>query len=116
MANKKEETTAERLARMKKEQEAAKAGKDTELVGQLTHTSDGEPDFAAIAEQLKAQSKKRADKGANEDYVKMTLYVEKDVAAAFRALASRHGLQKEYTNEALKDFIKKKSRELGIQE
>lgn len=113
MSNQKE-TTAERLARMKKEQEAAKAGKDTELVGQLTHTSDGEPDYAEIAAKLQEQSGKQ-DKGANEDYIKMTLYVEKDVAAAFRALANRHGLQKEYTNAALRDFIAKKVKELGLE-
>ena len=51
----KNETAAERIARMKREkEEAEKAAKEkktatTELVGQLTHDDDGAPDFTEIA-------------------------------------------------------------------
>ncbi len=109
--SKQKETTEERLARMKKEQEAAKAGKDTELVKQLTHESTGEPDFNEITKKLKARKEKEA-KSKNDGYTKTTIYVRTDVLEAFDALQTRHGQRKEMLNEALMDYIQKKTREL----
>ena len=57
----KNESAAERLERLKKEKEAAKVlNRDTPLVEQLTHESDGEPDFNAIAEKLEERKKTEA--------------------------------------------------------
>lgn len=114
MSNNKE-SAAERIARMKREKEAAKeTSKDTaDLVGQLTHEKDGEPDFAAIAKRLEERKASEA-KGENEGHVKMTIYVRSDVAEAFNALITKRGQQKEFVNQALMDFIQKKIRELDM--
>lgn len=116
------ETAQERLARMKKEKEeaakrAAQGGKQTptttELVGQLTHENDGAPDFTEVAAKLEAIKAQEA-KGENEGHVKMTIYVRADIARSFNALITKRGQQKQYVNQALSDFIVKKSKELGL--
>lgn len=105
------ETVQERLARMAKEKKEATTNKD--LVGQLHHESDGETDFSKLAEKLEERKAKEA-KGENEGHVKMTIYVREDIAKAFNALITKRGQQKEFTNQALSDFIQKKSRELNL--
>lgn len=114
MSNK-NNSAIERLERMKREKEAAKAAskESTELVSQLTHESDGEPDFSAIAEKLEERKAQEA-KGENEGHVKMTIYVEEKLARSFYALITRRGQQKEFVNQALADFVQKKARELGL--
>lgn len=111
------ETAAERLARMKREKEAADAAsqdeKGTGLVGQLTHENDGSPDFTDLAAKLEERKAQEA-KGENEGHVKMTIYVREDIARSFNALITKRGQQKQYVNQALSDFIQKKSRELGL--
>ena len=113
----KHESAAERIARMKKEKEAAQqANQDrqgTDLVNQLTHETDGAPDFTEIAKKLEERKAMEA-KGENEGYVKMTIYIREDIAKGFNALITKRGQQKEYANQALADFIQKKSRELGL--
>lgn len=112
------ETAAERIARMKHEKEAAtetSKGATSDLVGQLTHTDDGEPDFAEIARKLEERQAVEK-KGENEGFVKMTIYVRQDIAKAFSALITKRGQQKEFTNRALADFVAKKIRELDMDE
>lgn len=110
----KNESAAERLERLKKEKEAAKVlNRETPLVEQLTHESDGEPDFNAIAKKLE-ERKEREAKGENEGHVKLTIYIRKDIADAFNALITKRGQQKEYANQAFKDFIEKKVKELDL--
>ncbi len=115
--SKSKETVAEKLARMQREKEeaAAKAGGNDApgLVSQLTHENDGAPDFAGIAEQLK-QRKAMEPQGENANHVKMTIYVREDLHDSFAALCTKRGDQKTYINQAIADFILKKSRELGI--
>lgn len=112
--SKNNESAVERLARMKREKEAAKAtAPDTDLVGQLTHENDGEPDFTEIAKKLQERKAQEA-KGENDGYVKMTIYIREDIAASFNALITKRGQQKEFANQAFSDFVAKKIRELGI--
>lgn len=120
--SKQRETAQERIARMQRErQQAEKAAKEsqsaqtqtTELVGQLTHESDGEPDFAELAEKLEARKEKEA-RGENEGHVKMTIYVEENLAKSFNALITKRGQQKQYINQALREFVQKKAKELGL--
>lgn len=111
--SKSKETTEERLARMKREQEEAKASNDTELVNHLTHESDGKPDFAAIVDKLSNRKEQEA-KGENDDCVKMTIYIQEDIAKGFNALCVRRGDQKRHANQALADYIIRKSKELGL--
>ena len=116
-----QETAAERIARMKKEKEAAakkaaEAGnqnQNAELIGQLTHENDGSPDFSELAKKLEERKAMEA-KGENEGYVKMTIYIRQDIADSFNALITKRGQQKEFANQAFADFIQKKSRELGL--
>ena len=113
----KHESAAERIARMKKEKEAAqqanpeKQGPD--LVNQLTHETDGAPDFTEIAKKLEERKAQEA-KGENEGFVKMTIYIREDIANSFNALITKRGQQKEFANQAFSDFIAKKARELGL--
>lgn len=113
----KKETAAERIARMKKEKEAAQAAsqenKKEDLVGQLTHENDGSPDFTELAKKLEERKAQEA-KGENEGHTKMTIYVRDDIYKSFNALITKRGQQKQFINQALSDFIQKKSRELGL--
>lgn len=112
--NNKKETAAERLERMQREKQAAKEQNDTaNLVSQLTHESDGEPDFTAIAEKLKERKAKEA-KGENQGYTKMTIYIRDDIFDSFNALITKRGQQKEFANQAFSDFVSKKIRELDL--
>lgn len=114
MSSNQKESTAERLERMKREKEAAReAAGGSDLVSHLTHESTGEPDFGAIAEKLEARKAIEA-KGENEGYVKMTVYVREDVARSFNALITKRGQQKEFCNQAIKEFVQKKTKELGL--
>lgn len=112
MSNEKE-TAQERMARMKREREAAKKAGDSQIVEQLTNESTGEPDFSEIAKKLKAR-KKQETKGENDGYTKMTIYIRDDIAESFNALITKRGQQKEFANQALSDFVSKKIRELGL--
>lgn len=120
MSNQKE-TVKERLARLQREKEEAEAKAKAEagekdpasLVSQLTHEDNGEPDFSEIAKKLQERKEQEA-KGENEDHVKLTIYVRKDIYDSFNALITKRGQQKQFVNQALSDFIQKKARELGI--
>lgn len=84
-----------------------------ELDGQLTHESGGEPDFAELAVKLEERKQKEA-RGENDGHVKMTIYVEENLAKSFNALITKRGQQKQFINEAIRDFVQKKAKELGL--
>lgn len=108
------ESAAERIAKLKKEKEAAKANNENkEIVSQLTHESTGEPDFADLAQKL-SERKEAKKTSVMANTVKYTVYVDEDVAKAFDALCLKRGDQRKYVNAALKDFVLRKSRELEI--
>lgn len=118
--SKQRETAQERIARMQRErQQAERAAKEnqstqtTELIGQLTHESDGEPDFAELAKKLEERKAVEA-RGENEGHVKMTIYVEENLAKSFNALITKRGQQKQFINQAIRDFVQKKAKELGM--
>lgn len=111
MSNKKTESVEERLERMKREKEAAKASAPSEIINNLTN--EAETDFSEIAKKLEERKAAEA-KGENEGYQKMTIYVRDDIARSFNALITKRGQQKEFVNQALSDFIKKKAKELGM--
>ncbi len=115
MSKDKNNTSAiERLANLKKEQEEAKAtSAKGDLVNQLAHENDGKPDFSDLAQKLQERQEQVA-KGENEGYVKMTIYIEENLAAAFNALITKRGQQKEFANAAFRDFVQKKAKELGL--
>lgn len=113
----KKESVAAKLARMQRETGEAGPGDpitNTDLVAQLTHEEAGEPDFAKLAEKLEARKEAEKKPSANENTVKFTIYVEKDIANAFKALCTERGDQKRYATQAFAEFVEKKVKELGL--
>lgn len=110
---KKTNSAIDRINQLKKTQEAAKATKDTDIVNQLAHEDNGEPDFTEIAKKLEAIKAEEA-RGENDGYVKLTIYIREDIVKSFNALITKRGQQKEFANQAFKDFVQKKARELGL--
>lgn len=114
---KEKESVKDRLARMQQEAAARAAAEEAtgknDLVGQLTHETDGEPDFAELAEKLE-ERKAKESRSENEGHVKMTIYVDESLAKSFNALITKRGQQKQFINQAIKDFVIKKSKELGV--
>lgn len=100
------ETVQERIVGYAWEEEATQ-------VGQLDHENDGEPDFAELAVKLEERKQKEA-RGENDGHVKMTIYVEENLAKSFNALITKRGQQKQFINEAIRDFVQKKAKELGL--
>ena len=112
----KKETVAEKLARLQRESGEVKPAdpvENADLVAQLTHEETGEPDFTEIAKKLEERKAQEA-KSENDGYVKMTIYIREDIAASFNALITKRGQQKEFANQAFRDFVAKKIRELGL--
>jgi hypothetical protein len=108
----------ERIERLKREQEEAAAKgntiADTNLVEQLTHEDVGQPDFAAIADKLKANLDAEKEPSFLEGTTKFTIYVDNDVAEAFKSLCIKRGDQRRYATQAFSDFVIKKMKELGL--
>ena len=108
----------ERIAQMQraKEEAAAQGGtiEDSTLVDQLAHEDAGEPNFAAIAEKLKERQDAEKEPTFLEGTTKFTIYVDNDVADAFKALCVKRGDQRRYATQAFADFISKKIQELGL--
>ena len=110
------ETVSEKLARLQRETENAAPADpivNTDFVDQLAHEDAGEPDFAELAKKLEERKAQEA-KGENEGYVKMTIYVEEKLAKSFNALITKRGQQKQFVNQALREFVQKKAKELGL--
>lgn len=111
--SRKGEKAIDRIQRLKSENRAA-PGK--ELVGQLTHEATVGEDFEVLARKLKERQRAEKEPGLNDPdkYVKYTIYVEKPVAEAFQALCLKRGDQRRHANQALKEFVEKKAKELGL--
>ena len=107
------ETMHERMERLKREKEAAKATEEqkTTLLSQLTHQTDATTDFEKITEEFeKLQENKQP--GANEGYTKDTIYIKDSLYKAFNALCVNRGDKKKHVNQALEDYVMKMYREL----
>lgn len=114
----KNKNALDRIAQMQRAQEEAAAKGDTiadsSLVNQLAHEDAGHPDFAAIAEKLKERQDAEKEPTFLEGTTKFTIYVDNDVAEAFKALCVKRGDQRRYATQAFSDFIAKKVKELGL--
>lgn len=71
-------------------------------------------DLSDLKKKLEMR-KVQEERGENDGYQKMTIYIRDDIAEAFNALITKRGQQKEFANIAIADFIKKKAKELGIE-
>lgn len=114
----KNRSALDRIEQMKREQEEAAAKKNTaantDLVEQLTHEDAGEPNFANIAEKLKERQDAEREPSFLDGTTKFTIYVDNDVAEAFKALCVKRGDQRRYATQAFSDFVTKKVKELGL--
>lgn len=113
----KNRSALDRIEQMKREQEAAakkNTAANTDLVEQLTHEDAGDPDFAAIADKLKANLDAEKEPSFLEGTTKFTIYVDNDVAEAFKALCVKRGDQRRFATQAFADFVNKKVKELGL--
>jgi hypothetical protein len=108
---------ADKLARMQKETGEARVADpihNADLVTQLTHEDAGEPNFADIAKKLQKRQEAEKEPSFLESTVKFTIYVDADVAAAFKALCIERGDQRRFATQAFSDFVTKKIKELGL--
>lgn len=81
------------------------------VIDGLVSKEEEKPDFKKMAEEL-SRRKEEETSGANQDHVKDTIYVQKDLYDAFNSLCVKHGDKKRYVNEALADYVQKKYKEL----
>ena len=108
---------ADKLAQMQKETGEARTADpitNTDLVAQLTHEDAGEPNFADIAQKLQNRLDAEKEPSFLEGTTKFTIYVDNDVAEAFKALCVKRGDQRRYATQAFSDFVIKKMKELGL--
>lgn len=96
----------EKLERLK----GKKDGK-TEVIDEFIGNKDEVSQMAQIAEALKKQ-KEQEQSSLNENYVKDTIYIQQDIHAAFNALCIKQGDKKKYANEAFRDFVMKKYKQM----
>ena len=95
----------------KQKEEVGKNKKD--VVNNIVTGEDSEVNFKEIANQLKERKENEAESLNDPNlYVKDTIYIEKDIYEAFNALCLKRGDKKQFTNEALRDYVKKKYKEL----
>ena len=92
-----------KLQKLKEKKDLKPTGAST-LAEEFTH--EKEKSFAQIAEDLKAR-KVEMSRTKNDDYVKDTIYIRKDIYEAFNALCIKQGDKKKFTNEALMDYVLK---------
>lgn len=101
----------DRLSNIQQSKETIGNGDRSELVDKLVTHEVETIDMAAIAEALQ-QQRTEEPVGANDGYTKDTLYIENDLFRAFNALCVKRGDKKRFANEAIRDFVLKKFREL----
>lgn len=108
---------ADKLAQMQKETGEARTADpihNANLVEQLTHEDAGEPNFADIAQKLQSRMDAEKEPSFLDGTTKFTIYVDNDVAEAFKALCIKRGDQRRYATQAFSDFVIKKMKELGL--
>lgn len=102
----------EKLKELEKQKEEVGKNKK-EVVNNIVTGEDSEVNFKEIANQLKERKENEAESLNDPNlYVKDTIYIEKDIYEAFNALCLKRGDKKQFTNEALRDYVKKKYKEL----
>ena len=72
-------------------------------VEEVVQDQEEKIDFAAIAAELEQQEEELP--GANENCVKTTLYLDRDVFAAFQRLTTGRGEKKKAANAAISAWV-----------
>lgn len=95
----------------KKENESNKP----DVVNTIVTGKEEKPNFSEIAAQLEERKRKlkEGETGANDGYVKDTIYIRKDLWEAMQALCIEKGDKKNHVNAAYEDYISKMHRLLS---
>lgn len=101
----------DRLNGIQQAKQEINGGSRSEFVEKLVTNEVETIDMAAIAEELQ-QQRTEEPVSANDGYTKDTLYIENDLFRAFNALCVKRGDKKKFANEAIRDFVLKKYREM----
>lgn len=104
------------IEKQKKKEEKKRPDVDKSIV-------DGDAADNKLTE-IAVELKKRKDEynprskgsGFRDNYVKDTIYIERDIYEAFNALCLEYGDKKRYANQAFKDFVIKKHGEIKKEE
>lgn len=101
-----------RLAGLQKEKEAI-VGNPSKVINGIVNQEQEAPDFAKIAEELQKRHEEEA-KSLNdpEEFVKDTIYIQKNIYIAFNSLCLKRGDKKQFVNQALADYIQKRYKEI----
>lgn len=94
-----------RLEAMKKNNESGTnpAGR---VIDGITRQEEEKTDFEKIAQELE-ERKRKESVGLNDDYVKDTIYIQKDLYKAFNALCIKRGDKKHHVNRAISEYVQK---------
>lgn len=101
-----------RLANLEKDKEAIKSNPGRVIGGIISQEQEA-PDFAQIAEELQQRHAEEA-RSLNdpEEFVKDTIYIQKDIYTAFNSLCLKRGDKKQFVNDALAMYVQKRYKEL----
>lgn len=99
----KNEQINKRLEAMRKQESE---NKPSAVIDGIVKQEEEKTDFSKIAQELQERHEKEAV-GANENYVKDTLYIESDIYKAFNALCIKRGDKKYHVNKALAEYVQR---------
>lgn len=100
----KNEELKKRLEEMKKNN--GQKSNAADMIGGIVSQEEEKTDFEKIAQELEERQKKEAI-SMNSDYVKDTLYIQKDLYKAFNALCIKRGDKKQHVNRAIAEYVQK---------
>ena len=104
----KNEQINKRLEAMRKQENV---NMPSAVIDGIVHQEEEKTDFSKIAQELQERHEKEAV-GANENYVKDTLYIESDIYKAFNALCVKRGDKKIHVNRALAEYVEREYKKL----
>lgn len=90
-------------------------GNKPDVVNTIVTGKEEKQNFSDIAAQLEERKRKLTEgqTGANDGYVKDTIYIRKDLWEAMQALCIEKGDKKNHVNAAYEDYISKMHRLLS---
>lgn len=111
----------QRLAEIEKQKsEPDKKRKRPDVVQSIVDGDADDNKLKEIAEELKKRKDEydpiSKDGTFKDNYVKDTIYIEKNIYEAFNALCLEYGDKKRYANQAFRDFVMKKHEEIKREE
>lgn len=101
-----------RLEGLQKDKQAV-TGNPGQVINGIINQEQEAPDFAKIAEDLqKRHAEEARSLNDPEEFVKDTIYIQKDIYTAFNSLCLQRGDKKKFINEALAMYVQKRYKEL----